>query len=274
MVRHGESEANLVQRGFRNNENFIAPEVFQDRHDSVMLLTPRGVEQAQAAGEWLKWEYPEGFDHYHVSTLLRAEQTAGHLGLPGAEWVLDDRLREQDWGEVGALGAAEHKRLYPNSYRLMQQNRWYWSAPGGESYATHVRLRWERLLGTMHREQDYENTILVAHGGTLSVGRVILERLQIPEWLAQDEDPAYNINNTQILTYTRDDPETGEDAGKLQWMRSICPWDESKSWFGGRWVKLVLDRKLTNEQLLAKAELYPPLLPDIQLALDQSKIVA
>ena len=109
LVRHGQSEANIVQQGFRHDADFTLPDGFMDRHDSEMLLTPLGERQAQAAGEWLRGEFPDGFDHYHVSSLTRTIQTAGNLALNG-QWIIDDRFRERDWGEVAPLNDAEHKR--------------------------------------------------------------------------------------------------------------------------------------------------------------------
>jgi NAD+ kinase len=241
------------------------PQGFMNRHDSDMRLTPRGVEQAEAAGEWLRREFPQGFDHYYTSTLVRTQETAGHLHL-GGPWIKDDRLRERDWGEINSISDESHKLLYPGSYRLHKMNKWYWCPPGGESLATDVRLRWERILNTMHREMDGHTYIGVGHGDLIEVARVIFERLQISEWLEQQAGPAYQLQNCQILHYSRINPETGEDAGKLMWRRSICPWDEGKSWFGGKWVKLDLDRRFSDEELLAEAEQFEPLFSETDSA--------
>jgi broad specificity phosphatase PhoE len=263
LVRHGQSEANIVQKMYREPGEHELPQGFLNRHDTNMRLTPLGVMQAKAAGEWLRREFPHGFDHYYTSTLLRTRETAGYLGL-GGPWIKDDRLRERDWGEINSVGDETHRRLYPGSYRLWQQNKWYWCPPGGESLATDVRLRWERILNTMHREMDGHTYIGVGHGDLIEVARVIFERLQIDEWLEQQSDPVYAMQNCQILHYTRINPKTGEDAGKLLWRRSMCPWDDSKSWFSGQWVELVLDRQFSNAELLAEAEDFPLLFPELK----------
>jgi broad specificity phosphatase PhoE len=260
LVRHGQSEANVIQKQIKEVEGFEVPEGFLGRHDSEMLLTAKGVGQAAITGEWLKENFPDGFDHYHVSSLARTIQTAGRLAL-GGPWIIDDRLREQDWGEFSNLGVDDQARLYRISKRLRDQNEWYWCAPGGESLATGVRLRWERLLNTMHREMDGDTFIGVTHGGTIEVGRVILERLLIPEWLAQQQDEQHKVSNTQVLHYTRRDPETGKDAGKLRWLRSICPWDEERSWNGGEWMELNIDRRFSDDELLQMVADKQPLLP-------------
>ncbi len=259
LIRHGQTEANVIQGRIKSDIGYEIPEGFMDRHDSNMVLTPLGTEQAQAAGLWLRNEFKTGFDNYYVSSLTRTIQTAGNLAL-GGDWIIDDRLRERDWGEFGTLSRKDQLNLYELSSRMKEQNKWYWCPPGGESLGTGVRLRWERMLNTMHREMDNKTYIGVTHGETMEVGRVILERLLIPEWLEQQDDPEYKMNNCQILHYTRNDPDTGEDAGRLLWRRSICPWDETKSWRGGEWQKLEIDRRFNDEQLLGMVALHEPLL--------------
>jgi broad specificity phosphatase PhoE len=234
-----------------------------------MVLTPLGAEQAESAGEWLRKEFPDGFDHYYVSSLLRTIQTAGSLALQGADWIIDDRFRERDWGEVAPLSDEQHKERFPESYRSKQLNKWYWCPPGGESLGTGVRLRWERILNTMNREQTGHDVIAVTHGEMIEVGRVVLERLLVPEWIEQESDSDYKLANCQIIHYTRLDPETGKDAGKLLWRRSICPYDDTKSWFGGDWQRFDPDRRFSNAELLAMARESAPLFPELAQSYDR-----
>lgn len=259
LVRHGQSEANVIQKQVKTTSGLELPEGFLDRHDSDMLLTPLGIEQAQVAGEWLQQEFPEGFDHYYVSSLARTIQTAGYLAL-GAQWKIDPRLRERDWGEFAALTREEQVEEYARSLRLKEQNKYYWCPPGGESMGTGVQLRWDRIVNTMHREMDNQRYIGVSHGETISVARINIERLLIPEWLAEKDDPNRKMHNTQILHWTRNDPETGKDSGRLQWRRAVCPWDESKSWDKGEWQWFDIDRRFSDEQLLGMVALHEPLL--------------
>ena len=261
LVRHGQSEANVIQKQIKADEGFEPPEAFFDRHDSQMQLTPLGIEQAQAAGGWLAQHFPNNFDHHWVSSLTRTVQTAGHLALHG-DWRIEDLLRERDWGEFGMQSGEQQRTQYESSYRLREQNKWYWCPAGGESLGTGVRLRWERILNTMHRQMEGQTFIGVTHGETIEVGRVILERLLIPEWLSQEKDEGYKLSNAQILHYSRVNPVTGELGRQIEWRRSICPWDESKSWANGEWVRLDVNRRFSDEQLLAMAAIHEPLLGD------------
>lgn len=264
LVRHGESEANVVQKLFKTDADAVAPEGFSQRHDTHMRLSRRrGVGQARAAGQWLLANHPEGFDKYYVSPLVRTRETAGAMAINGA-WRIDDRWRERDWGEYSALNQAEQLERYPLSVKLKAQHKWYWCPPGGESLATGVRLRFEDILDTLHREAAGRQVIAVTHGEMIAVARYVLERMDPDQWLANDADPARKISNCQIIEYSRQEPgdESGDLAPQLRWMRSVCPWSQSRSWEGGEWVEIPRRPTYSDHDLLRGVEAYPPIFPE------------
>src|SRR5690348_5957737 len=106
LVRHGQSEANIVQKMFKQDPAATAPVGFFDRHDSQMRLSHTGRAQARAAGTWLRDNDLARFDRYYVSPHVRTAETAATLSLAG-DWRLDVRWRERDWGEFGVLNEAE-----------------------------------------------------------------------------------------------------------------------------------------------------------------------
>jgi len=188
----------------------------------------------------------------------RTVETAGTLGLGGA-WTIDDRWRERDWGEYGVLTGTEQEEQFRISSKLRTQSKWYWRPPGGESLATGVWLRFEDILDTMHRELDGKRVIAVTHGEMIETARLVLERMLPEEWQQQESDDAYKIVNCHVLHYTRRAPDAGEVARRLQWRRSVCAHDETKSWFSGKWEELTF-RTFTDAQLLAFADEHPNLL--------------
>ncbi|MFT4126859.1 MAG: histidine phosphatase family protein [Gordonia sp. (in: high G+C Gram-positive bacteria)] len=258
LVRHGQSEANIIQTIRKADPHADAPAGFHDRHDSRMRLSGLGRDQAAATGAWLRETFPDGFDRYYVSSLARTVETAGTLGL-GGSWTIDDRWRERDWGEYGLLSGAEQQEMFGLSATLKNQSKWYWRPPGGESLATGVRLRFEDILDTMHRELDGKRVIAVTHGEMMEVGRLVLERLLPEEWQQQQRDDDFEIANCQILHYTRRDPETGEIARRLRWRRAVCAYDPARSWARGAWSELGV-RTFSDAQLLALAAEHPNLL--------------
>jgi broad specificity phosphatase PhoE len=260
LVRHGQSEANIVQRRFKLDAAARAPDGFFDRHDSRMRLSPAGRDQARAAGAWLRRAGLDRFDRWYTSPHVRTMETAANLGIDG-HWSLDVRWRERDWGEFGVLNAAERVERFDLSQRLKDQNPWYWCPPGGESLATGVHGRFRDILDTLHREAAGQRVLAVTHGEMIDVARFVLERLSPEEWLRQNSDPAYAVRNCQILHYTRRDPAGGGLDDRIRWMRSVCPWDAAGSWRGGAWTE-IHRRRYRDEELLALVETYPPLLPD------------
>lgn len=260
LVRHGQSEANIIQKERKTNPDAEAPEGFFDRHDSRMRLSLLGIEQAEATGAWLQQEFPDGFDRYYTSSLTRTIETAGRLAIHG-EWYVDDRWRERDWGEYGILTGSEQEDHYELSKKLKTQSKWYWCPPGGESLATGVRLRLEDILDTFHRELAGKTGVVVTHGETIDVARFVLERLLPEEWERQEQDKDYKLANCQILHYSRVDPDTGVLGSRLEWRRSVCAWDSTQSWQQGSWTHID-HRRYSDDELLDLVEEYPRLLPE------------
>src|SRR5262245_47119122 len=128
VIRHGQSEANARQKGPRD-----------EACDNLTQLTQRGVEQAKAAGDWLRSNGLTDFDRYYTSPYIRARQTAALLALDGV-WTIDDRWRERNSGT--------------NSQDVdsRQQHNWYWRPYNGETLATDVRQRFESIMDTLQPE--------------------------------------------------------------------------------------------------------------------------
>src|SRR3990167_8242342 len=90
LVRHGESEGNVVARAGKAGNHQLFTDEFFERPGHEWRLTDTGVEQAKAAGLWigrfLLSVYPElndGFGVYYTSPHIRTRETAGHLAIHG-----------------------------------------------------------------------------------------------------------------------------------------------------------------------------------------------
>ncbi|OGH69409.1 MAG: hypothetical protein A2754_01400 [Candidatus Magasanikbacteria bacterium RIFCSPHIGHO2_01_FULL_47_8] len=258
LVRHGESEGNVAKRhSEEGNDNDFTPE-FRERHNSVLRLTDRGIEQAQAAGEWLKGNGLGVFDRYYCSEYLRAVETASHLGLPQAEWRLEYQLRERDHGLMDIVTETERRQKFSAYLQEYEKQRFYSPLPDGESFAQLcTRLR-SGIMDTLHRECSGNNSvILVTHGDTMRGLRVILERTPAHLFHIQHSgrDISHRISNCQIFHYTRRDPvRSATLLPHLGWVRSVCPWDSSRS--SGLWQSIAR-RTYTNDNMLALVQQFP-----------------
>lgn len=237
LIRHGYSEANVVQTGRKANTLTSVPEDFFLRHDSKMRLTPLGVEQAKSAGEWIK-KNELTFDRFYSSPHVRAVETASHLQL-GGQWILDDRFRERDYGEVQSIGEDMADPNTKASLHNKELSKWYWKPQAGESLATGVRLRVESVMNTFHRREGIKNTVAVSHGEFIRTSQFVIERLTPDLWNLQNVGEEYKVQNCMIIQYSRVNPEDPSDITRnFKWKRGICPWDETLSWDGGEWTKI------------------------------------
>ena len=264
FVRHGESEANVVNHAAKAGDDSLRSDEFKSRHDSDMRLTPKGETQAQITGAWLRDNIDTNFDRQYVSPHRRTRETAANLGVNAVNgcWMVEDLVRERDWGEYSNLTDDEREAHFPLTKQNKDLNPWYWMPPGGESLATGVRLRFERHLDTLHREMEKKNVLTVTHGEYMWVARFVLERMDVADWLKADGDDSQRIQNTMVLQYTRKDPENSKlRADKLMWARAICPWDTDKSINGGDWWQLERNT-YSDRELMEQVEQLPRLLQE------------
>lgn len=264
LVRHGESEANVAQRYIKTGREEELPlDEYDARHDSFMRLTPEGAEQAKVTGEFLRLQnLPDG--HFYVSPHVRTQETAYNLALD-AEWRIDDRIRERDWGEV-----VSHRRMEDEERRIRSLNEWYWTPRGGESLASGLRLRLEAMMTAQYRRKNVEHSLMVCHGEVMRVFQFIIERLTPARLLEIEADDTHRVHNAMVMQYSSVDPLLFERGNKLEpknhyaWRRAICPWDRSLDWDDGEWVR-IQPRRFSNEDLRQHFTTYPRLLRNLDL---------
>lgn len=250
FVRHGESEGNVAVDAMERGDPSHFTSEFTNRHSSTYDLTPKGIEQAKAAGKWIIENIHGGiFDAYYCSTYVRARKTAGYLGLPGAKWYVRDYIREHDWGNLDAMTNEERWKKYPEVMRKRDISKYYFASPGGESLADMVIRVRVGILTTLYRDLPNGRGVVVTHGNVMWPVRILMEGWLPEEFQAirDRHNPADKINNCQIFQYSRVDPKTGKIAEKFGWMRSICPWDLGLS--DNKWRKIER-RKYSNEELI------------------------
>jgi NAD+ kinase len=255
LVRHGQSEGNVATDLSKAGDNRHYTKEFLNRHSSLWRLTDKGKLQAQTAGEWLKSNVNPHFGRYYTSEYLRAVETAMLLGLPNAQWFLEFYLRERDWGDMDVMTHEEREKRFAESIAAKKRDAFYWTPPNGVAIAD-LCLRVDRVLETLHRECSDKSVVIVSHGEVMWGFRIRLERLTQQRFieLNRSRKPFEKINNCQILHYTRIDPESGVLMPYLGWMRSVCPWDLSRS--SNEWQPIVRNR-YSNKDLAKILERYP-----------------
>jgi broad specificity phosphatase PhoE len=201
LVRHGESTANVAASaaeavGAEQREVLV--------RDADIPLTEVGVAQALAIGHWLRTIPDDAFpDAVWSSPYRRAVETA-ELATASQRIALpvrpDERLRDRELGILDTLTAAGvETRLPVEAARRRRLGRFYYRAPGGESWAD-VALRARTLLADLDRPENDGRVLLVSHDVVILVTRYICEGLSEAEILEISRSaPLRNASISRLL---------------------------------------------------------------------------
>lgn len=254
LVRHGQSEANVMQKATKNGDDSYYTDEIMTVPDRAWRLTEKGVQQAQTIGTIIPKMIHNQFDRTMVSPYVRTRETAAQLQLEQPNWEENRIIRERSWGEISSIPRSQFKNDYPRNAALKENDPLYWTPPAGESIANVAENRVRNLLDTLHRECNGKNVLLVTHGDFIWATRLTLERWSDEEFLKRDNDPNERIKNCEVFQYSRINPITGAYADKLKWIRRGYPNDDGTvtvtGWYG-------FERPTyTNEELLTRAKEY------------------
>jgi alpha-ribazole phosphatase len=119
-----------------------------------------------------------GLAAVYTSPRVRARQTAEPLAAAhGLTPLVEERLREIDFGELEGRRYDEIAATDPEFYRAWMETPTTVAFPGGESYAD-MRLRALDALAAIRARHD-STVALVSHGGVLRA--ILAQCLQMPD---------------------------------------------------------------------------------------------
>jgi len=265
QVRHGQSEANVVQKELLADlDPGIVAEIYS-RPDWMQRLSPLGIEQAKGAGDWIRREIGAlaSFDVIYASPFLRTFETACYAaGDEAVELTPEDRIIERDWGLYGKVSKDDQKRVYPDTHRNKEADPLYARLNSGESIMD-VFLRWRDMAGTMHREYPDGQVLMFTHGDYMMTDRYGSERLLPEEFVELMRDKDQDMLNCTVVDRTRQNPFDEDDVRtKPTWMRIVHTAYPELSPNGGEWVELKSRRTYTVAESLARVATTPALLPE------------
>ena len=156
LVRHGQSDWNLKNlfTGWKDPD-----------------LSPKGVEEAKAAGQRLKAKGLK-FDLCFTSALTRAQHTLnlilGELGQTDLPSTKDQALNERDYGELTGLNKDDARAKFGEDQVLIWRRSYDVPPPGGESLKDTLA---RSLPYYMHMIQPHvlegKSVLVAAHGNSL-----------------------------------------------------------------------------------------------------------
>ncbi len=149
-VRHGQTEWNLSGR---------------NQGHADIPLDATGMAQAEDLAAALR---EEEFDAIYCSPMQRAIQTLPHLRpRVGLEPILDDRLKERNYGLWEGVTQDDAKRTHPELFETYHADPTVLSPPEGES-GIDVFCRVGYFVHDLLAKHSRGNVLVVSHGGTLS----------------------------------------------------------------------------------------------------------
>ena len=210
IVRHGESAGNVAREAaHRSNAARIAIET----RDVDVPLSPLGEEQSRSLGHWFAAMPEEARPGVVLcSPYRRARQTAalvhaaGGLPLAPEDFVIDERLREKEFGVLDGLTTLGIRDVHPEQAEFRRLlGKFYHRPPGGESWCD-VILRLRSALDTISLHHAGRRVLIVGHQVVVLCLRYLLENMTEEQILAIDREG--DVPNCGITEY-RFDPHRG-----------------------------------------------------------------
>jgi broad specificity phosphatase PhoE len=216
IVRHGQSAGN-VARDAADAAGHAVIDIAG--RDVDVPLSALGERQSAALGRWFA-ALPDGERPTVVlaSPYLRARQTARAVcdagGVRrGARTVVDERLREKEFGILDRLTSRGIVERYPEQSEARARiGKFYHRPPGGESWCD-VILRLRSVLDTvsLHHAHPGSRVLVVAHQVVVLCMRYLIEEMTEEQVLAVDR--AADVANCGVTEYALADDDGPDDGG-------------------------------------------------------------
>jgi 2,3-bisphosphoglycerate-dependent phosphoglycerate mutase len=175
LVRHGQSEWNLTNQftGWKDVD-----------------LTPKGIEEARAAGRALKARGLR-FDVGFTSVLKRAQRSLDlmleELGQTNIPVFRDQALNERDYGELSGLNKDNARARFSVEQVHIWRRSYDVPPPGGESLKdTAARVLPYYIQEILPHVMRQEAVLVSAHGNSLRALVMVLERLSTVQILDRE----------------------------------------------------------------------------------------
>ncbi len=203
IVRHGQSAGN-VAREAADAAGLAMIDIAL--RDVDVPLSELGERQAQAVGRWFgSMADDEKPEIVLSSPYIRARHTArgiceaGGISGPRRPPLVDERLREREFGVFDRLTTAGIREKYPElaEHRALL-GKFYHRPPGGESWAD-VILRLRSALDTISLHHADRRVLIVCHQVVVLCFRYILEEMDEAQVLGIDK--AGEVLNCGVCEY-------------------------------------------------------------------------
>jgi broad specificity phosphatase PhoE len=229
VVRHGESAGNVARDAALEAGH---PMIALDIRDVDVPLSDLGQRQAVALGNWFRFLPAEDRPSVILtSPYLRARHTAGLIVKTAGfhedsySLVVDERLREKEFGILDRLTAVGVKEIFPEQAEFRRLlGKFYHRPPGGESWCD-VILRLRSATEMISREYRGQRVLIVCHSVVVLCMRYILEHLTETELLAIDKKT--EVANCSLTLYEHDETLGPRGSLRLKLFNFVAPLEQA-----------------------------------------------
>jgi broad specificity phosphatase PhoE len=164
-------------------------------------LTERGKKQAAITGEYLREHF--SFDTYYASYYRRSKETM-EIMYPGLlleerKAYEDPRLAEAQRGIYHTMSIERIREKYPDELARKEREGLYHYRPlGGENWPD-IELRVHSFLGTLNRDCEGDDVVIVVHGHWLLLFQKLVHHFSIDETLGRYKNNIFK--NASITHY-------------------------------------------------------------------------
>ena len=261
LIRHGESEGNLIVHNTRDDDDSLYEESMKDDHTVSWRLSKKGIEQAKQTGNWLKentflsdnpWNDQLIFKEFYVSDYARAIETAYELGLENPHWIITPEVRERMYGDIDFLYTKPvFDKKFDKNIKQREASSFHWIPQNGESISTVC----ERAANFIHRNLNNNinnrDVVIVTHGEFMWGMRIVLG--EVTSYDYEELRTIKSIYNCQITEFSH---IIGD--GTYSKVRHYCP--SMPDYHDWEYKKVNASRYYTNNDLSKILKKYPRLI--------------
>lgn len=261
MIRHGQSEANIVQHAQKLGQKIDLEKKVETRADWRQRLSPKGKEQAEKARRELSKIYGslDFFDSKYTSPFIRARETAAILSGENCHfWKIDDLLSERNWGIFGRVDMNERVDNFPITMRYLYNDPFFMRLDGGESIFD-VYLRFRSFCERLKREESNQNVLIVSHKQLIQSACYLIEGFSPEHWNDNRIRDTYDVPNLGAIEYSRINPMNASDVRENFAWRRVLNLSEADGKYGD-WEEFDIRREFSNDELLAQINENKPFL--------------
>ena len=180
ITRHGESESNVAR-------------TLNCKIDPKNTLTEKGIEQAKKAAKELK---KKDITIIYCSPLQRTKQTAEiiaeELVLEKNAVVVEESIREQNFGDMDGKSLDEYHKLTKDVYKVMTE------APKGGDTWRQTKTRMTEFLYSLEEKHQDTPILIVSHNGPMQMlqcGALGCDDKQAAKAILED---TFDLENAEI----------------------------------------------------------------------------